>query len=181
MSVLLAKKPKDPNAIRPEETLPGHTISVLRSAEKLAEILSDNITRVTQCNSKKIVYWTKALLLSAWIHDWGKANNHFLGMLMGSNNLQGIRHETLSFLLAADILKDWLEPVFMALPQWAQVGALVSVSGHHLKFPDPVDNRPGTSVTIFTVMKISGRPCRLARTILVLVRSPQPVILNTAF
>jgi CRISPR-associated endonuclease/helicase Cas3 len=75
----------------------------------------------------------RCLLLASAIHDIGKANDHFQGMLLGTRSVpqqpQGIRHEWVSVLILTQ-LKGWLLPVVegcatdFSIAEWA-------VAGHH--------------------------------------------------
>ena len=67
------------------------------------------------------------------MHDLGKANDHFQGMIYGTRdvrqNPQGLRHEWVT-LLMLEQLREWLLPalggsiVDFAIVEWA-------VAGHH--------------------------------------------------
>jgi len=61
-------------------------------------------------------------------------------MIRNTDFRQGVRHETISIALLNE-LNDWLEPIWQRLPEWARNAVFFSVSGHHLKFPDPVTDR----------------------------------------
>ncbi len=69
---------------------------------------------------------------SAWVHDWGKANDHFQDLLSNRLKEQGIRHETLSMVLLS-LLSPWVFHKSCNLPQWAVKGVFFSVGLHHLK------------------------------------------------
>jgi len=147
--VLLAKRPADPADLQPEETLVGHTGVVIQMAEHLIAMLAPGLQELTRCEEQDIVNWHKAVLVGAWLHDWGKANNHFQDMLRDPNFRQGIRHDTLSLVLVKQ-LEDWLAPLWSNLPAWVKSAAVFAAGGHHLKFPDPwEDIRKGTEVTAF--------------------------------
>lgn len=73
------------------------------------------------------------VLLAAAVHDLGKANDHFQGMILQTRNTQtnpqGLRHEWVTVLLLAE-LHEWLLPAVggsetdLAFVEWA-------VAGHH--------------------------------------------------
>lgn len=87
------------------------------------------------------------------MHDWGKANSHFQKMFLDSSFRQGVRHETISLAITKR-LDDWLAPLWNNLPNWVKAAAVFAASGHHLKFPDPLeDKRPGTKVTVYLAHK----------------------------
>ncbi len=146
---LLAKKPLEVDKVRRAETLLGHTLAVTEAANHLAETLAPSIAAISTCGPQTISQWKNAVALTAWMHDWGKANDHFQHMLADPSFSQGIRHEAVSLIMVHE-LESWLTPVWKDLPEWVKCGVLFAVSGHHLKFPDPfADVRHGTRVTLF--------------------------------
>jgi len=70
--------------------------------------------------------------LSAYLHDWGKANDHFQMVVRGKQDIrknpQLIRHELASMLLAWEY-REWLQQC----PNADFRTALVAAGGHHLK------------------------------------------------
>jgi len=146
---LLAKKPIDPANPVEEETLFGHTLRVFKMAKLFTGVLSEGLKSVMQIDVDTFKHWEKAVWIAAWIHDWGKANDHFQSMIRTSSFKQGVRHETISLIMVKE-LEQWLEPIWDDLPQWVKCAALYSASGHHLKFPDPyAEIRTGTKATVF--------------------------------
>lgn len=146
---LLAKSPSNPSHIRPEETLLWHTRSVCEASETLASITKDQILASLSLESINLENWETLLWLCAWIHDWGKANNHFQEMIRAPRKQQGLRHEYASIALFMDFEK-WIEPVWGPLSSWEKAGVIFSVAGHHLKCPDPLqDVRTGTKITLY--------------------------------
>lgn len=142
-SILLAKKPKE-QQVKKDETLPGHTRTVLRAAQTLAEILGDAVRDSLMLSDDEFRHWKRALLAAAWLHDWGKANDHFQRMLRSPQARQGIRHEAVSLYLAYQLAGSLLSST---LPAWAYWGCMFAVGGHHLKFPDDHSERMGLSIT----------------------------------
>jgi CRISPR-associated endonuclease/helicase Cas3 len=81
----------------------------------------------------------RCVLLAAAVHDLGKANDHFQGMIRGvrdvRQNPQGLRHEWVTVLMLKQ-LRPWLLPavggceVDFAIVEWA-------VAGHHPAFDHP--------------------------------------------
>jgi CRISPR-associated endonuclease/helicase Cas3 len=145
---LLAKKPKNPEQPCYEETLLGHTERVCKFAGLMADMMVSRLQVNARVGENESDAWKLAVTAGAWIHDWGKANDHFQRMLREANVRQGVRHETLTLMLATE-LAEWLAPLWDRLPNWAKCAALFSATGHHLKFPDPLqDSRGGTEVTV---------------------------------
>ncbi len=149
-TILLAKKPRDATAAVQEETLVGHTKIVCTAAETLGDMLAEYVKVAGDVPEEGIKLWKEALWLSAWMHDWGKANDHFQAMLLnGGMQRQSIRHELLGVFLM-ESLSDWLESVWSKYPGWVKAAVVFAVAGHHLKYPDPYASlREGTSVTAF--------------------------------
>ena len=145
---LLAKKPNAPGNPVEAETLTGHTLKVIEMAKILTGMLAESLKSVMEVDADAIRHWEKAVCIAAWIHDWGKANDHFQMMIRNPSFKQGVRHEAISLAMVKE-LEQWLEPVWDSLPRWAKCAAIYSAAGHHLKFPDPyADVRSGTKVTV---------------------------------
>jgi CRISPR-associated endonuclease/helicase Cas3 len=145
-SRLLAKSIRNEDGPRPEETLVGHTARVMEAASVFYETLADALT--TFLGGALICFFKAALLTAAWLHDIGKANDHFQGMIRNHGAPQGLRHETFALVVIDECLRDLLAPVFTAYPAWYRSAVLFAVCGHHLKFPeDPSkNNRPRREV-----------------------------------
>jgi CRISPR-associated endonuclease/helicase Cas3 len=78
--------------------LPGHLEDVYRAAEQvLNNTTEDQLTALGLCADHYRVRMRRCVLLAAALHDLGKANNHFQGMICGTRNVQqnpqGLRHE----------------------------------------------------------------------------------------
>ncbi|MEM8641358.1 MAG: CRISPR-associated helicase Cas3' [Cyanobacteria bacterium P01_G01_bin.54] len=125
-------------------SLVGHTADVVRAVTTLVdakiseqETLGDRILQQFDLPCD-INYLRNTVRLAAYIHDWGKANSHFQGVVRQDmadaaprrNPLktpQLVRHEILSLLIAWEF-RDWLKAAdgdFMT--------AFVAAGGHHLK------------------------------------------------
>ncbi|MBW7864430.1 MAG: CRISPR-associated helicase Cas3' [Candidatus Hydrogenedentes bacterium] len=117
----------------------------MKAAEVLVGCLHGDIRRVFQCGESEACHWAHAVRMAAWLHDWGKANDHFQNMLL-HNREQGVRHELMTW-AAMDVFSEWLEPCFQSNPPWVKAAVYYSVAGHHLKFPDKVE-RTGTRVRL---------------------------------
>ncbi len=146
---LLAKSPSNLPDVRPEETLPGHIRSVCEAAEALASITLGRVIDSLSLGKDILRNWETLLWLCAWIHDWGKANDHFQEMIRASRKQQGLRHEFASIALFMDF-EEWMQPIWEPLSPWEKAGVIFAVAGHHLKCPDPLqDERTGTKITLY--------------------------------
>lgn len=136
--------------------LPGHLADVYHAAERVVIETGDDQLRALGLNAEKYRdRFKRCVLLAAAVHDLGKANDHFQGMIRGVRdvriNPQGLRHEWVSVLLLRDKqLREWLLPAVdgsesdLAIVEWA-------VGGHHPAYDRPSPPRtaqPGTGTTI---------------------------------
>lgn len=126
---LLAKSIETP--WRATYTLAGHTAAVVEGVTTLVDTLGNRLISQfgLQCN---LPYLKATARLAAYLHDWGKANDHFQMVVRKKRNPlknpQLIRHEVASVLLAY-CYKEWLQQCdgdFFA--------ALAAAGGHHIKF-----------------------------------------------
>ena len=118
-------------------SLVGHTADVVTRVSTLVDVLGNRL--IEQFNLGCDRDQLKATVrLAAYIHDWGKANDHFQGVVRKdmpgaspkrnpSKNKQLVRHEILSLLLAWEF-RDWLKAANGHFET-----ALVAGGGHHLK------------------------------------------------
>jgi CRISPR-associated endonuclease/helicase Cas3 len=117
--------------------LVGHTADVVNAITTLVDILGDRLIEQfgLQCSLSALRATAR---LAAYIHDWGKANEHFQGVVRAKmpkaypkrylpDNPQIIRHEVASVLLAWEF-REWLEQ-----GEGDFLTALVAAGGHHLK------------------------------------------------
>lgn len=135
----------DPNRLwakskRPDEDevssmfLPGHLADVHRAAEKVLDATAAE--QLAALGLKEPQYHERlrrCVLLAAAVHDLGKANNHFQGMIRRAQDRkdkqQGVRHEWVTVLVLKS-LREWLLPAVsgnetdFAIVEWA-------VAGHH--------------------------------------------------
>ena len=120
------------------QTILEHTAHVLSSAEALMNATGEHQLRALGLDPKS---WLSRLRceirLAAFLHDLGKANDHFQNMIRGVRlNPQAIRHESVSYWIAnRPEIQDWIRPVFPNADQTSLV--LWAVAGHHRKFPPP--------------------------------------------
>lgn len=126
--LLLAKSMGKP--WRGSYTLTGHTASVLDAVTALVDELGDRLVeQFGLCHQREKLRATARL--AAFLHDLGKANDHFQAVVRKLKNPiehpQIMRHEALSVLLAWD-LKEWL-----ATGKGDVMSAISAAGGHHLK------------------------------------------------
>jgi CRISPR-associated endonuclease/helicase Cas3 len=120
--------------------LVGHTAAVVQSVTILVDTLKDFL--IPQFGLTCSVEELRATArLAAYLHDWGKANDHFQMVVRSDlktldqkyrrnpmHHPQMIRHEVASVLLAWDF-REWLQQC----PNADFMTALAAAGGHHLK------------------------------------------------
>lgn len=126
--ILLAKSMEQP--WRGAYTLVGHTASVVEAVTTLIDALGDRL--ISQFSLSHDLGKLRATArLAAYLHDWGKANDHFQMVVRHKRNPlespQLIRHEVASVLLAWEY-REWLQQ-----PDSDFFTALAAAGGHHLK------------------------------------------------
>lgn len=131
---LLAKSLRPGEPWRDSMALPGHLADVHTAAGHVLDATGDEQLRALGLDPEAFrERFRRIVLLAAAVHDLGKANNHFQGMIYGTrdvrNQPQGLRHEWVSLLLL-QTLRNWLLPAVsgseldFAIVEWA-------VAGHH--------------------------------------------------
>jgi len=167
---LLAKSlPKQETArsqARGAVTYTGHIGCVMQAAEILVEHLGRVILQQLAIKQYSLEEFSQTVRLGAYLHDWGKANQHFQEMVY-RNSLdlkskeskvlklkeqlrklaaeephqgQMLRHEIISGILALRVpsFRKWLEQC----PNAHLFIAVWAAMGHHLKTGIGKDNRP---------------------------------------
>ncbi len=180
---LLAKSTFTPDTPRHAETLAGHLENVTRVARGLAENWGERALESVGLKSER---WMPHLLASlprgAWLHDLGKANQHFQRMIRapGADVVQAIRHEQVSvwLLLTQPDLESWL---FNGCDEVARFAAVAATANHHVKFEGLADLRPRRSdelsVTVLTGHSDVRDACTRASRLLGL--GPSPILQDT--
>jgi len=153
---LLAKSSPFPENPVERETLPGHLQDVVQAALAVVDSIGE---RALESLGLTGVFDNEALASAvsygAFLHDLGKANQHFQRMVRHeAQSRQALRHEWIS---------AWLLLKFPELDQWLFTGtshvirqaALCAALGHHLKIEDgsALKDRGDsgeTTVTVFT-------------------------------
>ena len=118
-------------------SLVGHTADVVESVTALVDTLGDRLIQQfgLSCDFAQLRATAR---LAAYLHDWGKANDHFQGVVRyrmsdtkprrnPQNNPQMLRHEVASVLLAWEF-REWLDQ-----GSGDFYIALAAAGGHHLK------------------------------------------------
>jgi CRISPR-associated endonuclease/helicase Cas3 len=145
---LWAKSQPHGAAEHPSMLLPQHLIDVHAAAGCVLDATGDEQLRALGLEPETYRdRFRRCVLLAAAVHDLGKANDHFQGMICGKRdvrlNAQGLRHEWVTVLMLQE-LKDWLLPAVggsesdFAIVEWA-------VAGHHpaMDHPSPPTEAPG--------------------------------------
>jgi CRISPR-associated endonuclease/helicase Cas3 len=145
---LLAKRCRDINLLRKEETLLGHSQAAMACFQVLFGPTHNCTTRLGSCWQQffKIPTdsWSRFYisgLMACALHDLGKGNENFQALLRQGRGTQVIRHEHLSGLLL------WLFPVkewLTSIPLLDMQITISAVIGHHLRtksheFAEPLD------------------------------------------
>jgi len=158
---LWAKSKRDDEPEYPSMLLAGHLADVYEAAARVCKASGDDQLRALGLEPAMYADRLRAcVLLGAVVHDLGKANDHFQGMITGRRNVQqnpqGLRHEWVSLLLLKD-LKTWLLPAVggserdFGIVEWA-------VAGHH---PSRGHDSPPTSCPAGSgaeILMLSGCP-----------------------
>jgi CRISPR-associated endonuclease/helicase Cas3 len=131
---LLAKSQKEGEPWCDSIALLGHLADVHAAAVQIIAATGDQQLRALGLNPD--IYrerFRRIVLLAAAVHDLGKANDHFQGMIHGTRdvrmNPQGLRHEWATLLMLQN-LREWVLPaiggseVDRVILEWA-------VAGHH--------------------------------------------------
>ncbi|MDZ8261047.1 CRISPR-associated helicase Cas3' [Nostoc sp. ChiQUE01b] len=146
-------------------TYTGHISFVMQAADVLVDKLGLSILQQLGINHIDLDYFATTVRLGAYLHDWGKANQHFQEMVYlktldpNSSNQklikyykdllksskehsdrQMLRHEIISgiFALQVSSFREWLEQCQnsnLMIAVWAAMG-------HHLKIGTNQNNQP---------------------------------------
>ena len=108
--------------------LVGHTADIVNAVTTIIDTLGDRLIEQFSLNCN-LDYLKATTRLAAYIHDWGKANEHFQSVVRfkNKNRRQMLRHEVISTLLALEF-KPWLEQCKGNFEI-----ALIATASHHLK------------------------------------------------
>jgi len=153
-SRLWAKGLRRNQTAHPSMLLINHLVDVHTSARLVLQATGKDQLRALGLDPELHHFrFEQCVLLAAAVHDLGKANDHFQGMILGKRdvraNPQGLRHEWVTVLLVQQ-LKSWLLPAVggneldLAIVEWA-------VAGHHPAADHPSPPRlcpPGAGVSL---------------------------------
>jgi len=131
---LWAKSKRDDESEHPSMLLARHLVDVHEAGGRLLSATAgDQLIALGLDPSGYGERLRRCVLLAAAVHDLGKANDHFQGMICGTRNVQqnpqGLRHEWVTVLML-QYLREWLLPAVggnetdFAISEWA-------VGGHH--------------------------------------------------
>jgi CRISPR-associated endonuclease/helicase Cas3 len=130
---LWAKSKPDSVELRESMYLQGHLKDVYTAADKV--IAATGLAQLAALGldpAKNFDRFRKCVLFAAAVHDLGKANDHFQGMICRAperrDKQQAVRHEWITILILQE-LRGWLRPVVSSDIDWHIVEW--AVSGHH--------------------------------------------------
>jgi CRISPR-associated endonuclease/helicase Cas3 len=131
---LWAKSRRDGEPERPSLFLRGHLEDAHQAAMRVIDATSDD--QLTALGLRSGAYGDRlrrCVLLAAAVHDLGKANDHFQGMIRGTRNVQqnpqGLRHEWVTVLILKGLRCCLLPAVGGSEEDFAAVEW--AVAGHH--------------------------------------------------
>ncbi len=160
--------------LRDLATFKGHIAIVCQSAKFLLENIGESTLAQLGLSDSDYAKLAATVKLAAYLHDWGKANQHFQDMVhvnsaffresknhkqlheiakkswRNHGGSQLIRHELISGILALGELRSWLEQC----PEADLKVAVCAVLGHHLKLDKAkiadFPNGSGSEILVFT-------------------------------
>ena len=123
---------KSGDGLSESEFLLGHLTDAYHAAQLVLDATA--VEQLTALDLPVGIYHDRlrrTVSTAAFVHDLGKANDHFQGMIHGMRDIrmnpQGLRHEWVT-LLMLEQLRDWLLPALngsnddFAIMEWAVVG-----------------------------------------------------------
>lgn len=154
---LWAKSMRHNEREHPSMFLPQHLRDVYEAATKVLDATGDDQLLALGLNPNEYrARLRRCVLLAAAVHDLGKANDHFQGMICRSRdvrqNPQGLRHEWVTVLILKQ-LREWLLPAVggseadLAIVEWAVAGHHPAVG--HASPPRDSINGSGPEMSIF--------------------------------
>lgn len=155
---LLAKSAKKGEPWHDSMALPVHLSDVHAAAVRVLDATGDDQLQALGLSVASYrERFRRIVLLAAAVHDLGKANDHFQGMIRGERDVrvspQGLRHEWGTLLMLRS-LREWLLPAVggseldFAIVEWTVAG---HHPAHHHASP-PKNNPDGSGPTIELLM-----------------------------
>lgn len=132
---LLAKRSASPDVPSMRETLPGHLLDVIQTAQAIVDCSGHRALESLGLPESLAQDLADAVIRGAFLHDLGKASHQFQRMVWGSRKKQALRHEWISVWLVfrhAE-MDRWL---FEGCSEAVRYAALFAALGHHLKAED---------------------------------------------
>lgn len=129
--------------------LPGHLREAHAAAARLLDSTgADQLRAVGLPPDAWLARLRRAVCLAAALHDLGKANDHFQGMVLKRpdrhNRQQGLRHEWVTLLMMEQPpLREWLRTATLG-DEAAWLAVECAVTGHHPAYQRP--SPPGDAV-----------------------------------
>jgi len=147
---LLAKSDRSNGRDVGGQTILQHTRAVMESAERLVEV-----TGAAQLRALGLEPGTwldrlrREIRVAAFLHDLGKANDHFQGMIQCRRPYpQAIRHEAVSYWIATR--SDFRRWIGLGIGEASSVDLVLwAIAGHHRKFPPPDPGDAGAELRVF--------------------------------
>jgi CRISPR-associated endonuclease/helicase Cas3 len=155
---LLAKSRRKDEKCSDSMLLIGHLKDVHEAAIRILDATGvDQLRAVGLDPHAYLPRLRRCVLLAAAVHDLGKANDHFQGMIHGTRDVrtapQGLRHEWATILMVRK-LRQWLLPAVaadetdLAIVEWA-------IAGHHPSTnhaSPPTESTKGGGVVLETLL-----------------------------
>ncbi|GAB1540971.1 CRISPR-associated helicase/endonuclease Cas3 [Scytonema sp. NUACC21] len=165
----LSKYEFDQDRARGAAKYTGHINCVMQAADIIVDRLGLSILKQLGIESIDLGYFAATVRISAYLHDWGKANQHFqemvylktldpkspdqkilkyrkqiLDLFKTHSERQMLRHEVISGILALQVpdFRRWLEQC----PNTNLIIAVWAAMGHHLKIGLNKDGKPAEFV-----------------------------------
>ncbi len=147
MNQLLAKSYHG-RTVPDEATLLGHLRAVHDSALSIIDVCGESMLAAFAIPASNSARFRKVVAMAAALHDVGKANSHFQGMLTRSadrshyNFQQALRHEWVSLLwFHQPVIQRWFRKFFDSEPDILALECCIC--GHH---PGPMRPTPPASI-----------------------------------
>jgi len=143
----------------PHIFLPQHLRDVYSAADRvLSATAAEQLAALGLEPRLHLERFRRIVLLAAAVHDLGKANDHFQGMISGRRDVreqpQGLRHEWVAVLMLRR-LWEWILPAAgsnetdLAIAEWAVAGHHPAVNHASPPKAIPSNGAPGPQIRLF--------------------------------